>query len=200
MNFFYHACHILWFKNNDNCLKILRTFKRNKSRERKRDKRTTVLSLTVMHIQQQQQLVTCTQQIISTKSVQSPPSALNMTLPTFAAERRCACSKAPIEARNYRLVSPVVVCSAANPTVDVADVDQWDGRKDARPLYRPCIRVATHPGFVPGTPDVPYFKACSLLSTSSGNTAVQSWGHCNWYIGAIFYCKVTNLPCPAAYI
>jgi len=127
----------------------LRTFKRNKSRERKRDKRTTVLSLTVMHIQQQQQeqLVTCTQQIISTKSVQSPPSVLNMTLPAFAAERRPACSKAPIEARNYRSVSPVVVCSAANPTADVAAVDQWDGRKDARPLYRPCIRVATHPGF-----------------------------------------------------
>ena len=40
----------------------------------------------------------------------------------------------------------------------------------------------------PGTPNVPDFKACSLRS--SGYTAVQSWGHCNWQIGSVFIAKL----------
>jgi len=53
------------------------------------------------------------------------------------------------------------------------------------------------PGFVqsgsasqqdqPGTPNVPDFKACSLLS--SDNAAVQSREHCNWQIGSFFIAK-----------
>ena len=40
----------------------------------------------------------------------------------------------------------------------------------------------------PGTPNVPDFKACSLLST--GNTAVRSRGHCSWQIRSIFIAKL----------
>jgi len=37
-------------------------------------------------------------------------------------------------------------------------------------------------------PNVPDFKAFSLLST--GNTAVQSQGHCGWQIGTTFIAKL----------
>ena len=71
-----------------------------------------------------------------------PPSALNVTLPAFAAERRrlhyCARS-APTAVDRYLLPAGR---SAANPPAAVAAVDRWDrrtdGETDTRPLHRPC--------------------------------------------------------------
>ena len=62
------------------------------------------------------------------KSVQPRPSAVNMTLPAFAAERQ-------------RLLWIDIFCpggSAANPPHAAAAVDRWDRRTDARPFHRPC--------------------------------------------------------------
>ena len=65
------------------------------------------------------------------------PVAVNMTLPAFAAERRCCMAPAAIN----RYLLPAWR-SAANPSAAAAAVDrqyrQTDGRTDTRPLHRPC--------------------------------------------------------------
>jgi len=65
------------------------------------------------------------------------PVAVNMTLPAFAAERRCC--MAPAAINRYLLPAGR---SAANPSAAAAAVDrqyrQTDGRTDTRPLHRPC--------------------------------------------------------------
>jgi len=61
-------------------------------------------------------------------------SAVNMTLPAFAAERRAAArAAAPLPcARRCRSMSPADGGSAANPPHAAAAVDRWDGRTPDR--------------------------------------------------------------------
>jgi len=71
-------------------------------------------------------------------SAQPLPSAVNVTLPAFAAERRrllhgARCAPEAID--RYLLAAGR---SAANPPVAAAAVDRWtDRRTDARPFQRP---------------------------------------------------------------
>jgi len=59
------------------------------------------------------------------------PLAINMTLPTFAAERQRLLS--------MDMFCPWGVgCSAANPLHAAAAVDRWDKQIDAGPFHRPC--------------------------------------------------------------
>jgi len=85
-------------------------------------------------------------------SLLAPPSALSVTLPTFAAERRrgYVCSTEPAARQQLSIdicLSPRR--SAANPSAAIAAVDQWgrqtDGQTDVRPLRRlhsACIQHA----------------------------------------------------------
>jgi len=78
--------------------------------------------------------------------VESPPSALNMTLPAFAAERRrhIAMPTPYRNARSCRLISAADVGAQLQNcrpllllSVDGTD-RRTDRRTDARPLHRPC--------------------------------------------------------------
>jgi len=76
--------------------------------------------------------------------VEPPPSALNKTLPAFAAERR----RLWHSARGCRSISPVRRALSSKPTGRCCccwSVGQIDGRTDAKPLHRPfsaCLRAA----------------------------------------------------------
>jgi len=85
----------------------------------------------------------------------------------------------------------------------------WTDRHDWDPLTPWCLGLPPVPDFPdlchvvphlsrtsPRMPNVPDFKACSLLSSS--NTAVQSWGHYHWQISSILL-QSTNVPGLAAY-
>jgi len=66
----------------------------------------------------------------SSVCVQPRSSAVNMSLPAFAAERRCCWRLAP---------AAVDRRSAANPPYAAATVERWDrdGRTDTRPFRKP---------------------------------------------------------------
>jgi len=74
--------------------------------------------------------------------VQPLPSALNVTLPAFAAQRR--------RLQSIDISCPPAGCSAANPTHVAAVVNRWDrqmdGRTDARTFHRPCSAYYTGKG------------------------------------------------------
>ena len=63
-------------------------------------------------------------------------SAVNVTLPAFAAERRAA---APGD-RRFRSISPARTALSSKPAARrcCGRMGQTDGQTDARPLHRPC--------------------------------------------------------------
>ena len=72
-----------------------------------------------------------------THSTQPPSSALNMTLPAFAAEHRGACSTAP---------ATIAGRSAANPPAAVAAVDRWDRQTDGHPTVSQTLLGVLYAG------------------------------------------------------
>jgi len=68
------------------------------------------------------------------------PSAVNKTLPAFAAERRAVTPLLISAGAHYRSIFRARGRSAANPPHTAAAVDRWDRRRrtDARPFHRPC--------------------------------------------------------------
>ena len=69
--------------------------------------------------------------------VEPPPSALNVTLPAFAAESR----RPHPRARIYRSISVADAGAQQQPAgrhCCCRSMGQTDGRTDARPLHRPC--------------------------------------------------------------
>ena len=68
-----------------------------------------------------------------------PPSALNMTLSVFGAERRLgACSTAPAAIDQYLLQIPALSSKPAGHRCCCRSTGQTDTRTDDRPLHRPC--------------------------------------------------------------
>jgi len=64
------------------------------------------------------------------------PSAVNKTLPAFAAERRAVTPLLLSAGARYRSTSRARGRSAANPPHTAAAVDRWDRRTDGRTLDR----------------------------------------------------------------